>query len=72
MDTHALLIWRELLQGSTDPADLYTGYVVTGLDKWIASKEYLEEWVEVARGTEAEIDTLFKLTQGVNHDDIKY
>jgi hypothetical protein len=68
MDTHALLIWRELLQGSTDPADIHTGYVVTGLDKWIASKEYLEEWVEVARGTEAEIDTLFKLTQGVNDD----
>lgn len=72
MDTHVLLIYRDLLEGSTDPADLYTGYVVTGLDKWIPSKEYLEEWVEVARGTEAEIDTLFKLTQGVNHDDIKH
>jgi hypothetical protein len=42
------------------------------LDKWIPSKEYLEEWVEVARGTEEEIETLHKLTKGVNHDDIKY
>lgn len=68
MDTHALLIWRELLQGSTDPADLHTGYIVVALVHWEPSKQYLEEWVELARGTEEEIETLHILTIGVNDD----
>lgn len=68
MDTHVLLIYRDLLEGSVSPDVLYAGYVVTGLDKWIPSKEYLEEWVEVARGTEEEMYTLHKLTIGVNDD----
>lgn len=67
MDTHALLIWRELLQGSTDPADIHTGYIVVPLGD-DPNEQHLDAWVEVARGTEAEIDTLFKLTQGVNDD----
>ena len=68
MDTHALLIWRDLLQGSTDPADLHTGHIVVALVHWDPSKQYLEEWVEVARGTEEEIETLHTLTIGVNDD----
>ena len=68
MDTHALLIWKDLLQGSTDPADLHTGHNDVALVHWDPSKQYLEEWVEVARGTEEEMETLHILTKGVNDD----
>ena len=67
MDTHALLIWRELLEGSVSPADLYAGYIVVPLGD-DPNEQHLDAWVEVARGTKEEIETLHKLTIGVNDD----
>ena len=68
MDTHALLIWRELLEGSVAPSVLYAGYIVVPLGDWDPNEQHLDAWVEVARGTKEEIETLHKLTNGVNDD----
>lgn len=67
MDTHALLIWRELLEGSVSPDVLYAGYIVVPLDD-DPNEQHLDAWVEVARGTEEEMETLHILTIGVNDD----
>lgn len=67
MDTHALLIWRELLEGSVAPSVLYAGYIVVPLGD-DPNEQHLDAWVEVARGTKEEIETLHKLTIGVNDD----
>jgi hypothetical protein len=68
MDTHALLIWRELLEGSVAPSVLYAGYIVVPLGDDPNEFEHLDAWVEVARGTEEEMETLHILTKGVNDD----
>lgn len=67
MDTHALLIWRELLEGSVAPSVLYAGYIVVPLGD-DPDEQHLDAWVEVARGTKEEIETLHTLTIGVNDD----
>jgi hypothetical protein len=67
MDTHALLIWRELLEGSVAPSVLYAGYIVVPLGD-DPNEQHLDAWVEVARGTEEEMKTLHTLTIGVNDD----
>jgi hypothetical protein len=67
MDTHALLIWRELLEGSVAPSVLYAGYIVVPLGD-DPDEQHLDAWVEVARGTEEEMETLHTLTIGVNDD----
>ena len=67
MDTHALLIWRELLEGSVAPSVLYAAYIVVPLGD-DPNEQHLDAWVEVARGTEEEMETLHILTKGVNDD----
>jgi hypothetical protein len=67
MDTHALLIWRELLEGSVAPSVLYAAYIVVPLGD-DPNEQHLDAWVEVARGTKEEIETLHTLTIGVNDD----
>ena len=67
MDTHALLIWRELLEGSVAPSVLYAGYIVVPLGD-DPNEQHLDAWVEVARGTKEEMETLHILTIGVNDD----
>ena len=68
MDTHALMIWRDLLEGSVSPDVLYAGYIVVPLGDWDPNERQLDAWVEVARGTEEEMETLHILTKGVNDD----
>ncbi len=67
MDTHALLIWRELLEGSVAPSVLYAGYIVVPLGD-DPNEQHLDAWVEIARGTKEEMETLHILTKGVNDD----
>jgi hypothetical protein len=62
MDTHALYVWKCLYEGSQPPEDVHTGYLVLPVLDGVVTDDLIEAfWVEIGRGSEAEMEAVLKL-----------
>ncbi len=62
MDTHALYVWKCLYERSVPPEDVHTGYLVLPVLDGVVEDSLIDTfWVEIGRGSEAEMEAVLKL-----------